>query len=167
LRDLLQPHDELVGRVTEIPGIAQTSAHAILSETGTTRESFPNAGAFCPWAGVCPANNESAGKRRSTRSPVRGSHLTPMCDSISNIAEGRCWKASGAQSGRAVRSGGDFPGKAQSRVLGCYKLNCTLVSVVITPSPYLSGRPDLSIYKRGSASRFDPCCRDISPGKPP
>ncbi len=75
LRDLLQSHDELVGRVTEIPGIAQTSAYAILSETGTTLECFPNVGAFCSWAGVCPANNESAGKRRSTRSPVRGSHL--------------------------------------------------------------------------------------------
>ncbi len=75
LRDLLEPHGELIGRVTQIPGIAQTSAYTILSETGTTLESFPSSGAFCSWAGVCPANNESAGKRRSTRSPVRRSHL--------------------------------------------------------------------------------------------
>jgi len=75
LRDLLQPHDELIERITQIPGIGPTSAYAILSETGTTLESFPNAGALCSWAGVCPANNESAGKRRSTRSPVRRNHL--------------------------------------------------------------------------------------------
>lgn len=75
LRDLMQPHDELIDRITRIPGIGSTSAYAILSETGTTLESFPNAGAFCSWAGVCPANNESAGKRRSTRSPVRRNHL--------------------------------------------------------------------------------------------
>ena len=75
LRNLLQPHDELIDRITQIPGIGATSAYAILSETGTTLESFPNAGALCSWAGVCPANNESAGKRRSTRSPVRRSHL--------------------------------------------------------------------------------------------
>jgi transposase len=75
LRNLLQPHDELINRITQIPGIGNTSAYAILSETGSTLESFPNAGALCSWAGVCPANNESAGKRRSTRSPVRRSHL--------------------------------------------------------------------------------------------
>lgn len=75
LRNLLQPHDELIDRITQIPGIGTTSAYAILSETGSTLESFPNAGALCSWAGVCPANNESAGKRRSTRSPVRRSHL--------------------------------------------------------------------------------------------
>ena len=75
LRDLLQPHDELIERITQIPGIGPTSAYAILSETGTTLESFPNAGALCSWAGVCPDNNESAGKRRSTRSPVRRNHL--------------------------------------------------------------------------------------------
>jgi transposase len=75
LRNLLQPHDELIDRITQIPGIGATSAYAILSETGSTLESFPNAGALCSWAGVCPANNESAGKRRSTRSPVRRSHL--------------------------------------------------------------------------------------------
>jgi len=75
LRDLMQPHNELIGRMAEVPGIGSTSACAILSETGTTLESFPNAGAFCSWTGVCPANNESAGKRRSTRSPVRRNHL--------------------------------------------------------------------------------------------
>ena len=75
LRDLLQPHDELIERMTQIPGIGATSAYAILSETGTTLESFPNAAALCSWAGVCPANNESAGKRRSTRSPVRQNYV--------------------------------------------------------------------------------------------
>ena len=47
LRNLLQPHDELIDRITQIPGIGATSAYAILSETGTTLESFPNAGALC------------------------------------------------------------------------------------------------------------------------
>lgn len=75
LKDLMEPHAELVDRICKIPGIGVTSAYAILSETGTTLESFPNAAALCSWAGVCPANNESAGKRRSTRSPVRRNHL--------------------------------------------------------------------------------------------
>jgi transposase len=75
LRDLMQRHDELIDRVTQIPGIGLTAAYAILSEIGTTLESFRNVAALCSWAGVCPANNESAGKRRSTKSPVRRNHL--------------------------------------------------------------------------------------------
>jgi transposase len=75
LEELFRPHHDLIERVKEVPGIALTGAHGILSETGTTLNAFPNSAAFCSWAGVCPGNNESAGKRRSTRSPVRGSHL--------------------------------------------------------------------------------------------
>jgi transposase len=75
LKDLLESQSELITRMTEIPGIGETSAYAILSETGSTLESFPNAAGLCSWAGVCPGNNESAGKRRSTRNPVRRNHL--------------------------------------------------------------------------------------------
>lgn len=51
-----------------IPGIARSSAHAILAELGPepTRV-FPDAASLAAWAGVCPGNNESAGKRRSGR----------------------------------------------------------------------------------------------------
>jgi transposase len=75
LSDLFQPHEDLVKRMTQVPGIAPTAAYAILSEIGTTLDTFPNASALSSWAGVCPGNNESAGKRRSTKSPVRRSHL--------------------------------------------------------------------------------------------
>jgi transposase len=60
LQDLLEPHAELIDRITKVPGIGPTSAYAIVSEIGTTLESFPNSAALCSWAGVCPANNESA-----------------------------------------------------------------------------------------------------------
>ncbi|MDA8408212.1 MAG: transposase [Deltaproteobacteria bacterium] len=46
------------------------SAYSIISETGPTLSSFPNTASLCSWAGVCPGNNESAGKRHSGRSPV-------------------------------------------------------------------------------------------------
>ncbi|MHB8204534.1 MAG: transposase [Desulfomonilaceae bacterium] len=49
-------------RITQIPGISPTAAYAILSETGTMLEFFPNAAALCSWAGVCPANNERGKK---------------------------------------------------------------------------------------------------------
>ena len=75
LKRLFNPYQELIERLTQIPGISIVSAKAILSETGATLKTFPSSGQLCSWCGVCPGNNESAGKRRSGRSPVRDNHL--------------------------------------------------------------------------------------------
>jgi transposase len=50
-----------------IPGIGQRSAQQILAEIGTDMSRFPSAHHLCSWAGMCPGNNESAGKRMSGR----------------------------------------------------------------------------------------------------
>jgi transposase len=75
LRDLLEPYQSFIDRLMHIPGISFIGAYAILSEVGPTLSAFATAACLCSWAGVCPGNNESAGKRRSGRSPVRKSHL--------------------------------------------------------------------------------------------
>jgi transposase len=75
LKDLFEPYSDLMGRMIEIPGINLVAAYAILSEIGTTLEAFCTAAALCSWCGVCPGNNQSAGKRFGTRSPVRSSRL--------------------------------------------------------------------------------------------
>lgn len=46
-----------------IPGIDEIAARALLSEIGTKMEQFPTAQHCASWAGLCPGNNESAGKR--------------------------------------------------------------------------------------------------------
>lgn len=48
-----------------VPGIDANSARTILAETGTDMSQFPTPGHFASWAGLCPGNNESAGKRKS------------------------------------------------------------------------------------------------------
>ena len=50
-----------------IPGIDVLSARIILSEIGRDMSRFPTAAHLLSWAGSCPRNDESAGKRRSTR----------------------------------------------------------------------------------------------------
>jgi transposase len=60
----LKPAVELV---QSIPGIKQTSAAALIAETGTDMQQFSEAGKLASWTGVCPGNNESAGKRKSGR----------------------------------------------------------------------------------------------------
>ena len=50
-----------------IPGIQRRAAEVIIAETGGDMTKFPTAGHLASWAGVCPGNDESAGKRRSGR----------------------------------------------------------------------------------------------------
>ena len=66
--DSLSPDmQELVALLKDIPGVGENSAKTILSVIGTDMSRFPTASHLASWAGVCPGNNESAGKRRSGR----------------------------------------------------------------------------------------------------
>lgn len=48
-----------------IPGVDRRTAEVILAEIGTDMSRFPDAGHLASWAGMCPGNNESAGKHQS------------------------------------------------------------------------------------------------------
>lgn len=50
-----------------IPGIGRLAALTILAEIGRDMSRFPTAGHLLSWAGLCPGQNESAGKRKSSR----------------------------------------------------------------------------------------------------
>ena len=58
---------DAVERLITIPGISQLSAQVIVSEIGTDMSRFATDAHLRSWAGLCPRNDESAGKRRSTR----------------------------------------------------------------------------------------------------
>ena len=63
----LDPFREAVGLLVTIPGVAELTAQVVLSEIGPDMSRFPSAGHLLSWAGLCPRQDESAGKRRSTR----------------------------------------------------------------------------------------------------
>jgi transposase len=63
----LDPFRPLIPLPTSIPGIAELSARIVLAEIGTDMARFPSAAHLVSWAGLCPRNDESAGKRRSNR----------------------------------------------------------------------------------------------------
>jgi transposase len=63
----LGPFREAVGLLVTIPGVAELTAQVVLSEIGLDMSRFPSAGHLISWAGLCPRQDESAGKRRSTR----------------------------------------------------------------------------------------------------
>jgi transposase len=58
-----------------MPGVSDVVAHVIVAEIGADMTRFPTAGHLVSWAGLCPRNDESAGKRRSTRVRKSGTWL--------------------------------------------------------------------------------------------
>ena len=63
----LAPFEAKIRLLEAIPGVCRESAMAILIELGPDMSVFPSARNCAAWAGLCPGNNESAGKRRNAR----------------------------------------------------------------------------------------------------
>jgi transposase len=63
----LRPFAAQIARLDTIPGIGRRTAEVLLAEVGPEMERFPSAAHLASWAGMCPGNNERAGKRRSGR----------------------------------------------------------------------------------------------------
>lgn len=65
----MQPFEEEISRLCQIPGISKTSAKDLLAEIGVSMEVFPSSAHLASWAGVSPGNNESAGKKKLAHEP--------------------------------------------------------------------------------------------------
>ena len=75
IRHLMKDQKELLERMKKAAGISDVSASDILAELGPDLSGFPTDATLASWSGLCPGNNESAGKRKSGRSPVRKHHF--------------------------------------------------------------------------------------------
>ena len=65
--------------LTTTPGIGTLAAAAVISEIGAdAREFFPDAAHLASWAGICPGNHESAGKRHPGKRRHGNQHLQPV-----------------------------------------------------------------------------------------
>jgi transposase len=66
---VLGPFAAAVEALTTIPGVDRRTAEAVLAEIGLDMSRFPSEGHLASWGAMCPGNDESAGKRRSGRTP--------------------------------------------------------------------------------------------------
>ena len=64
--------------VLTVPGIKSFSAIGIISEIGVDMSVFPTSKHLCSWAGLTPQNNESAGKKKTTRISRAGAYIKPL-----------------------------------------------------------------------------------------
>jgi len=69
---------EVNRRLQSIPGIQQDAAAVVLAEVGGDVSAFPSSGKLSSWAGVCPGNNESGGKRSSGRTTKGNPYLRDL-----------------------------------------------------------------------------------------
>jgi transposase len=83
----IEPFRTAVERLSSIPGVSSLSAEVIVSEVGLDMSRFPTVGHFISWAGLCPKNDQSAGKRRSTRMRKGAPWLKTAC----GLAEWGCF----------------------------------------------------------------------------
>ena len=68
----------LLNLVMSAPGIQSFSAIAIISEIGVDMSVFPTSKHLCSWAGLTPQNNESAGKKKTTRISRAEAYIKPL-----------------------------------------------------------------------------------------
>jgi transposase len=72
------PFARAAARLDPIPGVNRRAAQAVLAEIGHDMSRFPSAAHLASWAGLCPGNDESAGKRRSGRTRFGNRWLKQM-----------------------------------------------------------------------------------------
>ena len=72
----LQPYAEEIALIDEVPGMDRINAARVVAEMGVDVTAFKGVAHLASWAGVSPGNNQSAGKRRGTKSRKGNVHLT-------------------------------------------------------------------------------------------
>jgi transposase len=86
IQQKLQPYAAQLPLLQEIPGVDLTLATVIIAELGVDMTVFQNVSQMASWAGVCPGNNESAGKRKTSRIPKGNVYLKTALVEAANAA---------------------------------------------------------------------------------
>jgi len=87
---LMAPLDEPATRLLTIPGVGKRTAEAVVAEIGVDMSRFPTAAHLASWAGLCPGNDESAGKTRSGRARKGDEALrTALCEAAWAASHGK------------------------------------------------------------------------------
>jgi transposase len=71
-------YDEIIKRIAPMSGLTELSAVFIIAEIGVDMSVFDDEKHLASWAGLTPANNESAGKKKSSRCSRAGQYLKPL-----------------------------------------------------------------------------------------
>ena len=134
----LAPWEEQLRLLTTIPGVDRIAASTILIEIGPDIEVFASKESFAAWAGLCPGNNESGGKRRKTRTR-RGSKT--LRAALVECAHGAA-RTKGCQFEAHHRALAARRGYKRAIVAGAHKMLRIVYVVLKTGRPYYDRTAD-------------------------
>jgi transposase len=90
IAERMRPFADALERLDTIPGIGQRMAEILVAEIGTDMRRFPSAAHLASWAGMCPGNQESAGKRKTGRTRKGNVWLrAALIESAHSLGRGR------------------------------------------------------------------------------
>lgn len=70
IKEVLSPYENVMELLQKIPGLSRKTVEDLIAEIGVDMEAFPTEKHLASWAGVCPGNNESAGKKKVVEPPM-------------------------------------------------------------------------------------------------
>ncbi len=103
--EAMKPYDQYWKILQTIPGIDELGAAIMIAEIGVDMTHFNSEEKFCSWAGMCPGNNESAGKRKSAHTNKGAPQLRKILCEVAHAATRTNSQFKGYYQGLVIRRG--------------------------------------------------------------
>lgn len=147
IEELLAPFGAALALIDPIEGISRRTAEVVIAELGVDMRQFPGAGHAASWVGLCPGNNESAGKHRSGKTRKGNRWLRAVLSQAALAAIRAKDSAFAARYRRIMRR----RGHKKAVVAVAHALLVTIYHVLATQTPYR--RLGAAYYDRRTAER--------------
>jgi len=136
--------------VQSLPGINLTGACAIISEIGIDMKRFPTEKHLASWAGICPGNNESAGKKKSGKTRRGNNYLKGILTECAWAASRTKNTAFSAFYHRLVRK----KGKNRALVALAHKMIIEVYRVLKSGEPYIERGSEITVQYPKKAEEY-------------
>jgi transposase len=140
----LRPFEAEIARLDTIPGVGRWTAEVILAEIGTDLTRFPDAAHLASWAGMCPGNHQSAGKRLSGRTRP-GSPWLRVALTEAGYAAGR---SKATVLGRQYRRLVQRRGRKRAALAIGHRILVIAYALLTTGTDYIDEGPDVVEHRR-------------------
>jgi transposase len=128
----LKNYEEEINLLQTIPGVGKEGAIGIISEIGADMSVFPDEHHLASWAGLCPGNNESAGKKKSSRTRQGNKYLKSL---VSELAWGAT-RTKGTYYRAKYESMVGRRGKKRALIAIGHKILCAAYYIIRDKEPY-------------------------------
>ncbi|UYM15493.1 IS110 family RNA-guided transposase [Endozoicomonas euniceicola] len=147
---VIQPWKEAWQLLQTLPGVHEMSAATLIAEIGDDMSQFGGMKEIASWAGLCPGNNESAGKRKSGRTRKGNKMIkTTLCE-VANAAIRTKSQFKGKYQGLVIRRG-----HKRSLIAIAHKLIRVIYTLLKKRQPYVDPDTDYEgLTVRKNASRW-------------